>query len=235
MDYAEKIIFYTDEAKDAMHSITQTQLTVGFTPAFSHQVICTAVKEFPKIHYIYLQIIEGHDSIRLLEQVQNQKLDLAFIRTATFDSNLTVDYLFSDRTFVFVSPTHPLSAKTMVTMGDLQGQTMIHYSRSVGIWKKIENTLVGVTDLKKLEIKNIAMLKKFVTEGLGFSILPYFSIIEEVQRKELKILEYKPRIPKNIMSVYYTGSSRTEYQKFISCCKKHLNTSLVYSLQIRES
>ncbi|HBI04144.1 MAG TPA: hypothetical protein DDY49_08975 [Paenibacillaceae bacterium] len=233
LEYAKKIIFYAGEAKEALSIANQPQLTIGFSPAFSNKVITKAVKEFvPNHEYIYLKIIEQHDSLDLLEQVKNQTLDLAFVRTPTFDPNLTVDNVFKDKIYIFVSPDHPLSTKKIVTKEDLEGQTMVHYSRSMGYWKRVEETVVGVKDLKKFEVRNMELMKKFVKEGLGFSILPYFTLHEEEQKGEIVVIEYEPlnEIPRDIVSVYYTGSARTDLIKtFISCCMKHIESDPIYS------
>lgn len=233
LEYAEKIIFYSGEAKEALNCVNQAKLTIGFSPAFSYDIICKAVKDFIKTNDgIYLQIVEEHDSINLIEKVKKQKLDLAFVRTPTFDPNLTLDYIFKDKLFIFVSPNHPLSSKRMVTKEDLDGQIMIHYSRSMGFWKRIEESLVGVNALKKIEVRNMEMMKKFVKEGIGFSVLPYFTLMEEERAGDLTVLEYEPLnvIPRDIVSVYYTGSSRTEWiQNFISDCKKQIVNDPLYS------
>jgi len=233
LEYAKKIIFYAGEAKEALSIANQAQLTIGFSPAFSNTVITSAVKDFiPEHGHIYLKIIEQGDSLNLIEMVKNQKLDLAFVRTPTFDPNLTVEHIFKDKIFIFVSPTHPLSKKKIVTKEDLEGQTMVHYSRSMGFWKRVEETIVGVKNLKKFEVRNMELMKKFVKEGLGFSILPYFTLHEEEQRGEIVVIEYEPlnEIPRDIVSVYYTGSARTEIIKnFISCCKKIIEKDPVYS------
>ena len=233
LEYAKKIIFYAGEAKEALSFANQAQLTIGFSPAFSNVVITKAVKEFiPNHEHIYLKIIEQGDSLELIEQVKNQSLDLAFVRTPTFDPNLTLDYIFKDKIYIFVSPNHPLSTKKVVTKEDLEGETMIHYSRSMGFWKRVEESLVGVKSLKKFEVRNMELMKKFVKEGLGFSILPYFTLHEEEQAGEIVVIEYEPlnEIPRDIVSVYYSGSARTEMIKtFISDCKKQIVSDPLYS------
>lgn len=227
LDYAEKIIFYSDEAKEAVKSVKQAQLTIGFCPSFSYEIIYKTVKDFTSKYDIYLEIIEGHDSIALGDRIKNQKIDLAFVRTPVFDQNLTLDYLYKDKMVVFVSPDHPLAAKDCITKEDLEGHTMIHYCRSTGLWKRFEESLLGVKNLKTIEIKNMEMLKKFVKEGFGFSILGYFGLMEEVEKGELVALEYDllDDIPSDIMSLYLIGNSRTEWIKeFISCCENQIKT-----------
>ncbi len=225
LDYAEKIIFYSDGAKEAIQSANQTKLTIGFSPSFSYDIICKTVKDFKIKHDIELQILEGYDSIALAEQVKNQKLDVAFIRMAVSNPNLTLDYLYKDKMVVFVSQEHPLASRTSVTKQDLEGHTMVHYARNTGLWKRFEESLLGVKNLKHLEVKNMEMLKKFVKEGFGFSMLGYFGLMEEVGKGDLKALEYAPLngIPRDIMSVYLTGSSRTEWIKeFVATCENQI-------------
>ncbi|MEW9673240.1 LysR family transcriptional regulator [Ammoniphilus sp. 3BR4] len=234
LDYAERIIFYSEEAKEAIQSINQEQLSIGFGPSFPYEVICKTVRDFTKKNNIYIQIIEGHDSISLGDQVKNQKIDLSFIRIPVYDPNLTLEYLYKDKMVMFVSPDHPLASKTSVTKHDLHGQTMIHYCRNIEMWRRIEESLVGVKDLKGLEVHNLEMLKKFVKEGIGFSILPRFGLLEEVEKGELKVLDYDllNGMPRDIMAVYHTGSSRTGWIKeFISTFEHHIKDhSLEHSL-----
>lgn len=102
---------------------------------------------------------------------------------------------------------------------------MVHYARNTGLWKRFEESLLGVKNLKHLEVKNMEMLKKFVKEGFGFSMLGYFGLMEEVGKGDLKALEYAPLngIPRDIMSVYLTGSSRTEWIKeFVATCENQI-------------
>jgi DNA-binding transcriptional LysR family regulator len=55
---------------------------------------------------------------------------------------------------------------------DLINQTMICYQRDTPIWKKIDEKLVGVKNIKRIEAGGFEMIKNMVKNNWGFSIVP---------------------------------------------------------------
>ena len=79
--------------------------------------------------------------------------------------------------------THPLAKKEFLTPKDLQNQTLISYRRNSSLWREINQRLIGIPDIKRIDVDNNEMLKTIVEGGLGIGITPALGIKKSNEMK----------------------------------------------------
>ena len=88
---------------------------------------------------------------------------------------LISEYLFDNKIIAVFGKTHPLAKQKVITLNDLQGETIISYSRNTPLWTEIEQQLIGIPNIKRIEVGNNEMLKKVVESGFGLGLLHYLA------------------------------------------------------------
>jgi DNA-binding transcriptional LysR family regulator len=164
-EYASKILSYEKESKEAVLNSSNLIIKIGFCPGFSSSFILQTVSSLKSLDDLTILVTEGEDSIHLNEQVLLGELDLVFTRNLVTHGVETVsEYLFDDK---FV-----------------HGETLISYRRHHPVWSTIDQTLIGVKNLKRIEVRSNEMLKTFVKNGWGISFSPSLGI-DESEKKQI--------------------------------------------------
>lgn len=131
---AKKIVAMADQAvlrSSAMHSGEKGSLLIGFP--FT-QLVDQFLPQFdafrrvyPDINIVYSQI----DSITLSRQLDACDVDVAFGRRDTFPESNAIQWrhLYKDDFYAIMNKNHPLTEKEVVTMDDLEKETILTMNR----------------------------------------------------------------------------------------------------------
>ncbi len=113
----------------------------------------------------------------------------------TFDEDIqTPDWLkafsYTDVIDFVAAPSHRLSAAGRLTLADIAHETYILTERNCSYRRVFEDHMLysGSRLNVFLEIGNTEIIKKFVRAGLGITLLPHFTITEELMDKKLTVL-----------------------------------------------
>ena len=92
----------------------------------------------------------------------------------------------------------------------MEGETLICYQRHTPLWYEIEQQLVGVPNIKRIEVGNNEMVKAVVGNGVGIGITASLGINEvdkmKIVSKNIKQIENIP----NQVYVQYRKNSLIE-------------------------
>ena len=207
-EYATSILTYINHAKEVTRSRKYPNIRVGFSPGYSYSFISEIVGSIIDIDDLGITIIEGEDSVSLNAQILSNELDLVFTRNvSSHKPELISEYLFENNLIAVVGETHPLAKKEMLTLDDLEGETIISYRRKTPLWTEIEQQLIGIPNIKRIEVDNNEMLKKIVEDGLGIGITPSLGIDEKIDKKlSVKSVEGIKDIPNKVYVQYRKNS-----------------------------
>lgn len=208
VDYAKTILVNMKHSKEATRLSKYHQIKVGFTPSFPYAFFAELITSILSIENIEISIYEGKDSLELNNQLVSGELDLIFTRNSlTNKPNIISELLFEDHLNLICSRNHRLANKEIISPEDLAGETLICYMRHTPIWAEIENQLIGVSDIKRIEVGNNEMVKSIVGSGVGVGITASFGISnfdkEKIVMKRIKKIE---DIPNNIYVQYKENS-----------------------------
>jgi LysR family transcriptional regulator, regulator of the ytmI operon len=209
--YAKNILLNMNHAKEATKNIKFHRIKVGFSPGFSYSFITQLITSILSIENIEVSIYEGRDSHVLNEQILSGEMDIVFTRNITSHKPYIVsEFLFDDNLVLICGKEHRLAKVDNILPEDLSGETLICYQRHTPIWAEIEHQLIGVKNIKRVEVGNNEMVKSVVSQGLGVGITAYIGI-DESEKSILVVKDIdKIRTIPNKVFVQYRKNSLIE-------------------------
>ena len=170
INHAENILNYIKHSKEIVHTTKEPVLKVGFSPGYSYSFIVDLLKTVQTIGNKEIKIIEGYDSVDLNDRILSGDIDLVFTRMVLANSNdIISEYLFENKVILIASNDHPLSQKEHVSLADLNGETILSYRRDTQLWRLIDDVLLGVENITRIELDNNEMLKQAVANNIGIA------------------------------------------------------------------
>ncbi|MCG7336598.1 LysR family transcriptional regulator [Sporosarcina sp. ACRSM] len=176
-EYATNILTYMNHSKEVAKYTKYPEIRIGFSPGYSYSFITELLDAVISIDNLNITIMEGLDSCNLNEQIMAGDLDLVFTRNIqSHRPEIAAEYLFDNKLVAVLGQKHPLTKKKFLTPHDLQNETLISYRRNSNLWKEIDQRLIGISNIKRLEVDNNEMLKTIAESGLGIGITPSLGI-----------------------------------------------------------
>lgn len=111
------------------------RLRLGFTAALSfHRFVPAVIREFKRAWpHVALQLEESNTT-SLLEDLQHNAIDAAFIRPGTVTPPGVDLYRFDDEPMQIVLPvSHPLSGRSSIALSELADESFVLFPREVGL------------------------------------------------------------------------------------------------------
>lgn len=217
LEYATSILTYMNHSKEVTRSSQYPNIRVGFSPGYSYSFIIELLSSIISIENLGITIIEGYDSVSLNEQILAGEFDLVFTRNVlSHKPEIISEYLFDNKIILVFGEAHPLAKQEVITLDDLQGETIISYHRNTSLWTEIEQQLIGIPDIKRIEVGNNEMLKKVVESGLGIGITPLLGIDKKIDSQLIvKDIQEIGNIPNKVYVQYRKNSLIAEPVKKI--------------------
>lgn len=225
--YAKTILSNMNRSKEATKHSKFHHIKIGFSPGFSYSFITELISSILSIDNVEVSIYEGTDSISLNDQIISGKYDMVITRNFHASKpEIISEFLFDDKLVLICGNNHRLADKEIIIPEDLAGETLICYQRHTPLWYEIEQQLVGVPNIKRIEVGNNEMVKAVVGSGVGVGITASLGV-NEMDR--LKIVSKRIKqivdIP-NQVYVQYRKNSRIE-----STIKKIIYSIINYEIK----
>ncbi|MBP1971715.1 DNA-binding transcriptional LysR family regulator [Virgibacillus natechei] len=177
IDYANNILIYITHSKEITNMVKDPVIKVGFSPGYAYSFIIELLKTIKSTGDIDIQVIEGHDSVSLNERVLSGEIDLIFSRDVLSNNqNLISEYLFDNNLVLVLPANHHLCEKQTLQIDDLNGESIISYSRNSSLWKLIDEQLIRAQNITRIDVDNNEMLLKAVANEIGIGIIPELGI-----------------------------------------------------------
>jgi DNA-binding transcriptional LysR family regulator len=172
LPFARKILSYIKEAKQTIENLKTPTITIGLSPAISVSLVLEALTLLREKEELSFDMVEAADSVEVSKMVEEGLVDIGLVRDVIPFPNLESKKIFHEKLFFIVGKNHPLAGKSEINKEDLINQTMICYKRESALWRKIDEKLVGVKDLKRIEVGGFEMVLSMVKNNWGFCIVP---------------------------------------------------------------
>jgi DNA-binding transcriptional LysR family regulator len=229
LPFAQKIVNYMNEAKQAIDTLKIPSLTIGLSPAISVSVLFQVLSLLREKNQFLFDIVEAEDSTEIAKMVTEGRVDIGLVRNVVPFADLESKYLFREKYKFIVGKNHELAAKPVISLKDLIGQTMICYRRQTPIAVKIDEKLVGVEKLKRIEVGGFEMVKFMVKNNWGFSIISELALGNDKEDvpNQLKIIPFPEfnDLTFHITGIYKKDSPKLEnLQLFLDCFESTLQT-----------
>lgn len=229
LPFAQKIVNYMNEAKQAIDTLKIPSLTIGLSPAISVSVLFQVLSLLREKNQFLFDIVEAEDSTEIAKMVTEGRVDIGLVRNVVPFADLESKYLFREKYKFIVGKNHELAAKPVISLKDLIGQTMICYRRQTPIAVKIDEKLVGVEKLKRIEVGGFEMVKFMVKNNWGFSIISELALGNDKEHvpNQLRVIPFPEfnDLTFHITGIYKKDSPKLEnLQLFLDYFESTLKT-----------
>lgn len=148
-------------------------------------------------------------------------MDLVFSNVAPGDvvpRGLTQHMLFVEDLVIATSPSHHLAQRGACSLNALDGERLIAFRRGSAFYQTVDDAFRGagiVPDIT-METSDLAMVRNFVSRGLGVALLP--RSLADTKGGAIGIVEIAPRAPVRTVALTWnpTGMSSSAARAFIS-------------------
>ena len=203
VEYATSILTYINHSKEATMTMSLPSLKIGISPGFSYSFISNLIQSVKTIDNLNLKIVEGRDSVSLNEQILADEFDLVFTRNiVSHKSDLVSEFIFNDRFVLIVGKDHPLAGKEDLSLSDLENETLIWYRRKTALLANVEKQLIGVPNIKHIEVDNSEMQKKVVGSGIGVGITLLLGVDDSDDNIVVKNMMELDQLPNKVYVQY---------------------------------
>jgi DNA-binding transcriptional LysR family regulator len=176
LPFARRIINYMTEAKQTIGQFKTPTITIGLSPGISISIIMELLTSLKEKKGFSFDLFEAQDSYEISQLIYEGRVDIGIVRDIIPFSDLQPTHFFIEQMLFVVGKNHPLAAKQEIKYSDLVGQTMVCYRRNTPIAIKIEEKLVGIENLHRIEVGSFEMVKSMVQNNWGFCIIPELAL-----------------------------------------------------------
>jgi LysR family transcriptional regulator, low CO2-responsive transcriptional regulator len=193
--YAERLLNLHDEAKLAITELNTTpkgKILIGANEATCIYVLPQIFALFKK-KYPEVQIsIYRNFSKKVVDKISVNQLDFGIVTLPVANRDLNVLPIAEDELWLITSPSHPLASRTAINLnevvpfpiifhkaGTTRERLMKHFGK---LWEKLNISM---------ELASIETIKKFVSIGMGISIVPKSYVQNESEEGTLRLIRIR--------------------------------------------
>lgn len=150
------------------------------------------IKQFIKKHPQVNIHVEYSRTDKVYEACLNNKIDFGIVALPLRRPQVTITPFRQDKLVFICSPEHKLAKRRSLSLKHLEGESFIAFERDIPTRRVIDKILKqhGVSVNVVMEFDNIETIKRSVEAGIGISILPDTTIINEVRSHLLVALDF---------------------------------------------
>ena len=191
IDYCRRLLLVHDEAIGAVKELSgahRGSLYLGCGPHISVSIVPhllrAYISQYPNVE---LRLITGNDHM-LFEDLYGGKVDLLLMNLPVEGTDLVQEPLWRYEMVFVVPPTDPAAGQSTASAAELSSRPFILYQRSVVIEAAIRQFCVTAGFEPRVVMQNdqADSIKELVKMGLGISLLPLWSVSEDVSRGTLQ-------------------------------------------------
>lgn len=179
---------------------------------------------------LFEQFMDLHTQVDLLfrttpsteqtvEDILNGLVDVGFASLPVYSPNLQIEELFEDELLITVSPDHPFAGKGNITVKEAEKERWILFERGASIRRATDSFFESVRfdPETALESNDVDFIKLMIEHGRGISLLPAWTIADNVRRGKLCSLGIKgKKLRRSVAMVSLKGNLSAPIREFTS-------------------
>lgn len=179
---AETALGVTEDAKRRIGEMAAPErgtVTIACGDTVALNVLPPVLAAFRRLRPLAEVIIHNHGSLRILDLVLRREAELGIVtRPGTLDPALWARTLFVERFYLALPLEHPLASAERASPSALDREPAVFLARPSETRALVDRGLesAGVRPTVVMESGNLEVVKAYVADGLGFSILPEMAI-----------------------------------------------------------
>jgi DNA-binding transcriptional LysR family regulator len=212
IDYCRRMLRVNDEAVAAVRELNGTHqgsVCLGCGPHISVAIVPhllrTYISRFPNVE---LRLITGNDHV-LFEELSAGRVNMLLMNLPVEGDDLVQQPLWRYEMAFVVPPDDPLGDRDTVSVMELQARPFILYQRAVVIDAAIRQFCVAAGFEPRIVIQNdqADSIRELVKLGMGISLLPLWSVSDDLRRGTLKIVRLDSRRLFSVTGLIYRRTS----------------------------
>ena len=198
VERAEQIVRAHDETLAELQEIRSESaavLRIGCGPHTSVHILPHLLRVFLEAHPgTEIRIVTGSDEF-LVRGVRSGMLDTIFMHLPLDKVDLEEHPLYAYEMVFVVPASHGIGKNRPFRLSDLAGLPYIRWHRPVLVDAVIEKLgyETGFKPRTVIEDDNPASILELVKLGIGFAVLPYYSVARDVAARRMRIVRSKTR------------------------------------------
>jgi len=179
---------------------------------------------------VFEDFMDTHESVELVfrttisteqtvEDILEGRADVGFASMAVYSPVLQVTELFDDELFLVVGRKHQLAGRNEVSIADLESERWILFERGASIRRASDEFFksMNVQPEMALESNDTYFVKLMIEHGLGISLMPSWTVREEVKSGKLSRLRITDHeFKRSVAMVSLKGAQTAPIQAFIA-------------------
>lgn len=224
--HVEKILQEMSHARSELQHLGQWgqgRLRVSATPTACQYLLPSVLREFKESFPKCTILIEPGDTPQALDQLRQNRVDLALTLEPPVEERMTFRPLFTDELKFLVSPLHPWAQSGRASREDVSGQNYILYNKNSYTFKIISSYFrqESIHLRSFLELGSMDAIKELVKLGLGVSILAPWIARKEIEEGSLIAIPLGRRKLKRNWGIAHWQSRRLSLpeETFVGLCQ----------------
>lgn len=194
--YAGRLLRIRSEALEALgelRGLGRGRLSLGANETTCLYVLPEVLAAFKKQHPQVQVEIQRAITRVITRKVIEGALDFGIVTLPVNSERLETITISRDRLVLIVSPQHRLASRKLVQMTELEGEPFILHKVGTTTRERLVKQFsdAGVEVRVTMELASIETIKRFVSIGMGISIVPRLCIARELEDGSLCALEIR--------------------------------------------
>ena len=218
-DYAKQLLRLREEAMLALgelRGLNRGTLSLGANETTCLYLLPEVLTAFKRAHPQVQVDIHRGISRSIVEKVIEGTLNFGIVTLPVTDARLEKITIHQDELALIVSPTHWLASRRSVQMAELENeQFILHKIGTTTRERLIKHFIDGGVKLKvTMELASIETIKRFVSIGMGISIVPRLCIAKELEEGRLRALSIRnAQLQRRLGLIYNKGRYQSQVAK----------------------
>ncbi|MFP5265510.1 MAG: LysR family transcriptional regulator [Blastocatellia bacterium] len=215
-DYAKRLLSLRGEALDAMgelRGLGRGTLSLGANETTCLYLLPEVLASFKRA-YPHVQVdIQRAITRAITEKVVDGSLDFGIVTLPIHNPRLETVTIHQDDMALIVGPSHKLASRRSVQMTDLAGEPFILHKIGTTTRERLVKHFIdgGVKMKVTIELASIETIKRFVSIGMGISIVPRLCIAKEIEDGSLRALTIRDaRFQRRLGLIYNKGRYQSQ-------------------------
>lgn len=203
LKHIEQAVNKINQARQVVEEYTDPNrgtVRVGFSSTLASYVLPTAIsafhKSFPHVNFDLYQGSHYH----LIDSVKKGNINLALLGPIPGDEKLTSHVLFTEKLMALLPASQPLAKEKSLTLGQLQSESFVLFPEGF-VLRDLAVTACkqqGFRPKVSFEGEDIDSIKGLVSAGLGVSLVPEITLVDNVPRATVKIPLVNPEVTRTV-------------------------------------
>jgi LysR family transcriptional regulator, transcription activator of glutamate synthase operon len=190
MQHAMKVIETARREVEEYIDPDRGTIRIGFPSSLATYMLPNVISAFRKSHPQVKFQLKQASYHQLVDSVVNGEMDMALIGPVPKNNkNIKTDILFVDKIVALLPSNHPLADKPLLNLSQLKDDSFVLFPDGFILRDIVVNAcgLQGFQPKVSFEGEDIDAIKGLVSAGLGVTLIPEITLVDNVPRSTVKL------------------------------------------------